>query len=238
MRLARISEHKKFIFLNYDQGLANSPKAFDADSVDPHKTLDLALEGKFTACAVHAGIAEKYHRGALTDLPLIIKINMHGSKPFTSVEHAGYLQAAAIGLSFTEFNSDQLQNLAKTVELAHEFHLPVIVWIEHAIIVDIVAHKVRACLELGVDLVVLEHFSDFAGLPWIVTCAGDMPIVIQNFANKQTTFLETTELAMLKGASGISWHYTGVKNPAALARALRELVLRRRKASEVKSLLH
>jgi len=96
------------LILPIDQGLEHGPVDFFANpaSLDPEYQFELAREGRFSAIALHIGLAEKYfHRYAGT-VPLILKLNGKTGIPsdaqaFSSltgtVEDAVRLGADAVG---------------------------------------------------------------------------------------------------------------------------------------------
>src|SRR5579863_9701099 len=96
------------LVLPIDQGLEHGPVDFFAnpESLDPRYQYELAREGKFSAIALHIGLAEKYGHEFAGDVPLILKINGKTSVPSDAqafspltgtVEDAVRLGADAIG---------------------------------------------------------------------------------------------------------------------------------------------
>jgi len=64
------------LVLPIDQGLEHGPVDFFAnpDALDPLFQYELAREGKFSAIALHIGLAEKYFHEFAGDVPLILKL--------------------------------------------------------------------------------------------------------------------------------------------------------------------
>ena len=84
--MTKVSTHKitrggKALLLSYDFGLEHGPLDMSLRNVNPDYIFDLALEGKYTGIVVHAGIAQKYHKAAYKEVPLILKLNGKTSIP-------------------------------------------------------------------------------------------------------------------------------------------------------------
>jgi len=132
--------HKdKALFLAYDQGLEHGPTDFNAKNVDPDYIMNLAFEGKYSAVATGIGVAEKYYEGMYRDVPLIVKLNGKTnlakinpiSRQVCSVERAIKVGASAVG--FTNYDGSpneptMFHEFGKIVEQAHDYGLPVVVW--------------------------------------------------------------------------------------------------------------
>ncbi|MCI4318444.1 MAG: hypothetical protein L3J96_07890, partial [Thermoplasmata archaeon] len=65
------------LVLPIDQGLEHGPVDFFAnpEALDPVYQYQLARDGKFSAIALHIGLAEKYFHEYAGDVPLILKLN-------------------------------------------------------------------------------------------------------------------------------------------------------------------
>jgi fructose-bisphosphate aldolase, class I len=169
------------LVLPIDQGLEHGPVDFFAnpEAQDPGYQFRLAKEGRFSAIALHIGLAEKYFHEYAGDVPLILKLNGKTSippdtqafSPLTgTVEDAVRLGADAVGYTvyvgspaqdrdFEQFRSVRTQ--------AERFGMPVILWAyprgesvgkrggkESLYAVDYAA---RVALELGADIVKLNY---------------------------------------------------------------------------------
>ncbi|MCI4330111.1 MAG: fructose-bisphosphate aldolase [Thermoplasmata archaeon] len=169
------------LVLPIDQGLEHGPVDFFAnpEAQDPDYQFRLAREGRFSAIALHIGLAEKYFHEYAGDVPLILKLNGKTSippdtqafSPLTgSVEDAVRLGADAVGYTVYVGSPAQDRDFEqfRTVRAAADrFGMPVIVWAyprgefiakrggkESLYAVDYAA---RVALELGADIVKLNY---------------------------------------------------------------------------------
>ena len=96
------------LVLPIDQGLEHGPVDFfvNPEALDPAYQFELAVEGRFSAIAVHIGLAEKYYPEYAGRIPLLLKLNGKTSIPpdheaFSAltgtVEDAVRLGADAVG---------------------------------------------------------------------------------------------------------------------------------------------
>jgi fructose-bisphosphate aldolase, class I len=169
------------LILPIDQGLEHGPVDFFAnpDSLDPKYQYDLAREGRFSAIALHIGLAEKYFHEYAGDVPLLLKLNgktgipsdSQAFSPLTgSVEDAVRLGADAVGYTVYVGSPAQDRDLRQFAEVRQEatrLGMPVVVWAyprgeavgkkggkESLYAVDYAA---RVALELGADIVKLNY---------------------------------------------------------------------------------
>lgn len=169
------------LVLPIDQGLEHGPIDFfsNPDALDPQYQYDLASEGKFSAIALHIGLAEKYFHEYAGDVPLILKLNgkttipgdAQAFSPLTgTVEDAVRLGADAVGYTIyvgsPAQDRDFLQFMGVRSE-AQRLGMPLVVWAyprgeavakkggkESLYAVDYAA---RVALELGADIVKLNY---------------------------------------------------------------------------------
>lgn len=168
------------LVLPIDQGLEHGPVDFfpNPASQDPDYQFRLAREGRFSAIALHIGLAEKYFHEYAGEVPLILKLNGKTSippdtqafSPLTgTVEDAVRLGADAVGYTVYVGSPAQDRDFEqfRTVRAeAERFGMPVIVWAyprgesvakrggkESLYAVDYAA---RVALELGADIVKLN----------------------------------------------------------------------------------
>jgi len=165
------------LILPIDQGLEHGPVDFFAnpDSLDPKYQYELALEGKFSAIALHIGLAEKYFHEYAGEVPLILKLNGKTAIPSDAqafsgltgtVEDAVRLGADAVGYTLYVGSPAQDRDFAQLAALregAQRLGMPVIVWAYPR--GEAVAKKggrdspyaieyaARVALELGADIV-------------------------------------------------------------------------------------
>jgi len=169
------------LVLPIDQGLEHGPVDFfpNPDSLDPQYQYDLAHEGKFSAIALHIGLAEKYFHEYAGDVPLILKLNgkttipsdAQAFSPLTgTVEDAVRLGADAVGYTIYVGSPAQDRDFLQFLEVRKESQrlgMPLIVWAyprgeaiakkggrEGLYAVDYAA---RVAHELGADVVKLNY---------------------------------------------------------------------------------
>jgi fructose-bisphosphate aldolase, class I len=169
------------LILPIDQGLEHGPVDFfeNPAALDPDYQFQLARDGKFSAIALHIGLAEKYFHAYAGEVPLILKLNGKTSIPSDaeafsgltgSVEAAVRLGADAIGYTLYVGSPAQARDFDQFRQVrsdAERFGMPVIVWAyprgeaiakrggrESLYAVDYAA---RVALELGADIVKLNY---------------------------------------------------------------------------------
>ena len=169
------------LVLPIDQGLEHGPVDFfsNPDSLDPRYQYDLAREGRFSAIALHIGLAEKYFHEYAGEVPLILKLNgktgipsdAQAFSPLTgSVEDAVRLGADAVG--YTVYVGSPAQDrdfdqFRRVREEAARLGMPVVVWAyprgeavakrggrDSLYAIDYAA---RVALELGADIVKVNY---------------------------------------------------------------------------------
>jgi len=130
------------LVLPIDQGLEHGPVDFFAnpDSLDPSYQYALARDGRFSAIALHIGLAEKYFHEYAGDVPLILKLNGKTSIPpdtqaFSAltgtVEDAVRLGADAVGYTVYVGSPAQDRDFRQLLDVrrdAERFGLPLVVW--------------------------------------------------------------------------------------------------------------
>jgi len=169
------------LVLPIDQGLEHGPVDFfvNPDAADPAYQYRLARDGRFSAIALHIGLAEKYFHQYAGEVPLILKLNGKTSIPSDtaafsaltgSVEDAVRLGADAVGYTIYVGSPAQDRDFEQFRAVrteADRFGMPVIVWAyprgdavgkkggkESLYAVDYAA---RVALELGADIVKLNY---------------------------------------------------------------------------------
>ena len=169
------------LVLPIDQGLEHGPVDFFAnpDAADPEYQFRLAREGRFSAIALHIGLARKYFGEYAGDVPLILKLNgktaippdNQAFSPLTgTVEDAVRMGADAVGYTIYVGSAAQDRDFEQFQGVraeADRFGMPVIVWAyprgdsvakkggkESLYAVDYAA---RVALELGADVVKVNY---------------------------------------------------------------------------------
>ncbi|HUI38975.1 MAG TPA: fructose-bisphosphate aldolase, partial [Thermoplasmata archaeon] len=146
---------------------------------DPDYQFRLAQEGRFSAIAVHIGLAEKYFHQYAGEVPLLLKLNGKTGIPSDAgafsaltgtVEDAVRLGADAVGYTLYVGSPAQDRDFAQFLGVrrdAERFGMPVVVWAYPR--GDAIAHKggreglyaidyaARVALELGADVVKLNY---------------------------------------------------------------------------------
>lgn len=243
--LSGLFDNGKTLIIAYDQGFEHGPTDFDMKNVDPEYVMDIALEGGFSALAVHSGVAEKYHLTHFKDVPLIIKLNGKTkfdngdpvSRQHTSVAHAIKLGAKAVGYTIYLGSSKEQEmfvEFGKIVEQAHDNGLPVVLWmyprgpkIADETSTEVLAYGARIAMELGADVVKLKFNGDVDGMKWVVKAAGRTKVVIAGGSKHGTLeVLKSAEKVMRSRAAGLAigrniWQH---ENPLELTKALKDIV--------------
>ncbi len=169
------------LVLPIDQGLEHGPVDFFAnpDALDPRYQYELAKEGRFSAIALHIGLAEKYFHEYAGEVPLILKLNGKTSIPSDAqafsaltgtVEDAVRMGADAVGYTVYVGSPSQDRDFLQFSDVrrdAERLGMPMIVWAyprgdgvakrggrESLYAVDYAA---RVALELGADVVKVNY---------------------------------------------------------------------------------
>ncbi len=253
VNLNAIMRNGKCLILACDQGFEHGPKDFNLTNIDPEFVMDLALEGKYTAVAVQAGIAEKYHKLHYKDIPLIVKLNgktsFHDPDPWsrqhTSVDYAVKLGASAVGYTIylgSKYENEQFVEFGKIVEEAHSYGLPVILWsyprgsrVSDELATDVIAYGARVGLELGADVIKLKYNGDKEGFRWIIKNAGRAKVVISGGPKQdEKSFLTKLQEVMDAGAVGLAvgrnaWQHP---KPYTFSKAIEDIIFRRKSVDE------
>lgn len=166
--------------LPIDQGLEHGPVDFfpNPPSEDPDFQYRLALEGGFSAIALHIGLAEKYSRKYAGRVPLILKINGKTTipsdesafSPLTAyVDDAVRLGADAVGYTIYVGSPSQDRDIKQLNDVRHDcerYGMPLIVWAyPRGSAIELkggrdslyaVDYAARVACELGADVVKLN----------------------------------------------------------------------------------
>lgn len=237
-----------------DQGLEHGPEDFNLKNIDPTYILDIALESHYNAIILQSGVAEKYYHEAYKEVPLVVKLNGKTSIPhltpisrqICSVDRAIKLGASAVGYTVypgSDREPEMFSEFGKIVEQAHDYGVPVIAWmyprgqaVRNDMSTEILAYSARIGLELGADFVKLKYNDDPEGYKWVVKNAGRSRVLTAGGTKVESkSFVQQAEEIMKTGATGMAigrnvWQAT---KPFGISHALREVVLKNKKASEV-----
>lgn len=130
------------LMLPIDQGLEHGPRDFftNPDSANPEFQLKLAVEGRYSGIVFQYGIAEKYMRNFVGQVPLIVKLNGKTEIPsdaelfsscLASVEDAVALGADAVGYTLYVGSPAQDRDFAQWEMVrrdAERLGMPTIIW--------------------------------------------------------------------------------------------------------------
>jgi class I fructose-bisphosphate aldolase len=251
--LSKIMKDGRCLILAYDQGFEHGPTDFNVTNVDPDYVFKIALEGEYSAFAVHSGIVEKYMKPEYKKIPLIIKLNgktalLRGdpvSLQHTSVEHAIDLGASAVGYTIyfgSVHEQTQFKEFGKICEDAHAAGIPVICWmyprginVPNEYATETLAYAARIAMELGADIVKLKYNGDLEAMKWVVKCAGNTKVVIAGGPQvSEQEFVKLTYDSICAGAVGMAvgrnvWQD---KTPIVLTKALKEVVFKNAKPED------
>ena len=169
------------LILPIDQGLEHGPVDFFVNpaALDPEYQYQLARDGRFSAIALHIGLAEKYYHEYAGEVPLVLKLNGKTGIPSDAeafsaltgtVEDAVRLGADAVGYTVYVGSPAQDRDFAQFHQVrvdADRLGMPVIVWAyprgeavakkggrESLYAIDYAA---RVALELGADVVKVNY---------------------------------------------------------------------------------
>lgn len=252
--LSEITTKGKALILAYDHGLEHGPTDFTDKNVDPQYILDIARKAKLNAVVLHKGTAEKYY-DSKKDVPLILKLNgktkLEEGEPISnticSVKEAVKIGAKAIGYTLyvgSKHEQKMFKEFSKIEEQALDKKLPIITWmyprgkaVKDPKSKEIMAYSARIGLELGSDILKLQHISDTKKLKWIIKSAGKAKVMIAGGTREDTdSFLKEAKKIMDAGASGLIcgrniWQHD---QPVKLAKALKKIIFEDASVAEAK----
>ena len=213
----------KMIILACDQGFEHGPEDFNITNIDPQHIFDIAIEGKFNAVALQAGLAKHYYIGDNRKVPLIVKLNGKTkydnddpiSLQHTSVEYAVQLGASAVGYTIylgSSHEQKMFKEFAKICEDAHKYGILTVCWmyprgppIKNDLDTEVLAYAARIASELGADVVKLKFNGDVSAMKWVVKCAGKTKVVFAGGSKiSHSQFLEMAEKMRQSGAIGLA----------------------------------
>lgn len=245
IKLDSILNKGRSMILACDQGFEHGPIDFNEKNIDMEYVMDIALEGKYNAVALQAGMAEKYYGLYYKDVPLLVKLNAKVNLPtsdpwsrqHTSVNHAVKIGASAVGYTLyhgSKFENEQFVELGRIVEQAHDYGIPAVVWnyprgslVKDELGTEEIAYGARLAQELGADMIKLKYNGDKEGFKWVLKCAGRSKVVISGGKHTDNhTFLHKLHEAIDAGANGVAvgrnaWQH---EKPFAITRAMRDIV--------------
>ena len=168
------------LMLPIDQGLEHGPVDFLANppALDPEFQLKLAKEGGYSGIVFEVGLATKYMRDYVGEVPLVLKLNGKTNIPpadnalspvMASVEDAVRLGAEAVGYTLyvgSPAQAEDFVQFGRVRQEAERYGMPVIVWsYPRGSAVEVkggqetlyaVEYAARVANELGADIVKLN----------------------------------------------------------------------------------
>ncbi len=245
---------EKTLILAYDQGLEHGPSAdFNLKNVDPQYVIDIAEKGRYSALALHHGIAEKYYHGTSRKIPLIIKLNGKTNIPkiepyaglICSIKRAVNIGAHAVGYTLyvgSTHEREIFSEFGKIVEEAHDYSIPVVAWIyprgqyvNNELSTETLAHAARVGLELGADFIKIKYNNDMEAFRWVVKSAGRAKVVVAGGDKMDDMgFLTKTREVLDAGAVGIAVGRNVWQNerPFLMTQALKKVIFDGKSAEE------
>ncbi|MBS1266463.1 MAG: Fructose-bisphosphate aldolase class 1 [Candidatus Woesearchaeota archaeon] len=251
-QIQKILTNNRSIILAYDHGMEHGPVDFNLKNVDPNYVLDIAEKGKFSAIALHHGIAEKYYSN-INKVPLLIKLNGKTNIPkiepistqICSIKRAVSLGADAVGYTIysgSTFERNMFKEFSSIVEEAHDYGIPVIAWayprgkyVKEAHSNKMTAYAARVALEFGADFIKLFYNGDEEGFKWVVKSAGKARVLAAGGSKaREPEFLKRTKEILRAGGCGLAvgrnvWQH---ENPLKMAKAIRSIVFENRSVDD------
>jgi len=221
--LSKIFFDGKAMILACDHGFEHGPKDFNIQNINPDYVFNIALEGRFDAIAVQAGIAEKHYHDKFRKIPLIVKLNAKTrfdkkdpvSRQHTSVAYAKKIGAA--GVVYTIYlgsinEQEMFVEFGKICEEAHELGLFTMCWmyprgssIEHEFDTDIISYGARIAMELGADIVKVKNNGDVQGMNWVVSSVGKTRVVVAGGSKHDSvSFINEITKVLQAGVVGLA----------------------------------
>jgi class I fructose-bisphosphate aldolase len=243
----KMFKNGKALILAYDQGFEHGAGDFTDANIEPKVICDIANNGKFSALAIHKGIAEKY--GKYLKIPLIVKLNgktnlVKGepiSTQLCSVKEAKALGAVGVGYTIylgSEHEAQMLKEFSKIEEEAHALGLVVMIWMyprgkgtqersEH----ELMAYATRVGLELGADIIKIEYNGVSEDLKWAVKAAGKSKVLIAGGSHTdESIFLKHVNDVVTTGASGLAVGRNVWQNsePLTITKKIKEILFKKK----------
>jgi fructose-bisphosphate aldolase, class I len=247
-RLAPISKNGRFLVLAYDHGLEHGPIDFNRRSVDPANILELAGSGYFTGVVFQKGVAEKYYRPGVDNVPLIIKLNGKTSlvdgEPYSpqlcQVNEAVGLGAKAVGYTVyvgSRYEGKMMAEFARIGREADQLGIPLVGWMyprgkavagrEYS--KETLSYAARLALEMGAEAAKLPYTGDPDSFSWVVKTAGKVKVTVQGGPRRKAgSFYALAEEIMSTGASGliVGRNVWQAKKPLEVAKRLNKIIFR------------
>jgi fructose-bisphosphate aldolase / 2-amino-3,7-dideoxy-D-threo-hept-6-ulosonate synthase len=248
IRLSRILNGGKMLCIPMDHGITTGPiKGLE----DIHGMIYQCASAGLTCVLVNKGIIKTMPRSP--DIGLIVHFSAStsiGPAPnrkmlIGSVEEAIRLGADAVSVHInigSKEEPEMLQTLGIISDKCDEWSLPLVAMmyprgenIKNPYDAEIVAHAARVGAEAGADIVKTVYTGDPDSFKQVVR-SSPVPLVIAGGpkANSDRETLEMCNGAMAAGAKGVTFgrNIFQHKNPPAMVRALRKIIIENRNVRE------
>jgi fructose-bisphosphate aldolase / 2-amino-3,7-dideoxy-D-threo-hept-6-ulosonate synthase len=248
IRLSRILNGGKMLCIPMDHGITNGPiKGLE----DIHGMIYQCASAGLTCVLVNKGIIKTMPRSP--DIGLIVHFSAStsiGPAPnrkmlIGSIEEAIRLGADAVSVHInigSKEEPEMLQTLGMMSDKCDEWSLPLVAMmyprgenIKSPYDVQIVAHAARVGAEAGADIVKTVYTGDPDSFKQVVrSCPVPLVIAGGPKVNSDRETLEMCNGAMAAGAKGVTFgrNIFQHKNPPAMVRALRKIIIENRNVKE------
>jgi len=172
------------------------------------------------------------------------------STTICNVKEAVSLGAKALGYTIyvgSEHEKEMFEEFSKIEEEALRRKLPLVAWmyprgkaVKNPKSKEMLAYAARIGLELGADILKLQHFDDAKTLKWVIKSAGEAKVMIAGGSKEsETKFLQSSKKIMDAGAAGLIcgrniWQHD---KPVELAKSLKAIVFNNASVAEAKKFL-
>lgn len=248
IRLSRILDNGRMLCIPMDHGISNGPiKGLE----DIHDMIYRCASAGLTCVLVNKGIIKSMPRSP--DIGLIVHFSAStsiGPAPnrkmlIGSVEEAIRLGADAVSVHInigSKEEPEMLQKLGMIADKCNQWSVPLVAMmyprgenIKNPHDPEIVAHAARVGAEAGADIVKAVYTGDPDSFKRVVrSCPVPLVIAGGPKANSDREILEMCSGAMSAGAKGVTFgrNIFQHKNPPAMVRALRAIIIENRNVRE------
>jgi len=248
IRLSRILDNGRMLCIPMDHGISNGPiKGLE----DIHDMIYRCASAGLTCVLVNKGIIKSMPRSP--DIGLIVHFSAStsiGPAPnrkmlIGSVEEAIRLGADAVSVHInigSKEEPEMLQKLGMIADKCNQWSVPLVAMmyprgenIKNPHDPEIVAHAARVGAEAGADIVKAVYTGDPDSFKHVVrSCPVPLVIAGGPKANNDREILEMCNGAMAAGAKGVTFgrNIFQHKNPPAMVRALRKIIVENRNVRE------
>ncbi|HJU95324.1 MAG TPA: 2-amino-3,7-dideoxy-D-threo-hept-6-ulosonate synthase [Nitrososphaera sp.] len=248
IRLSRILDNGRMLCIPMDHGISNGPiKGLE----DIHDMIYKCASAGLTCVLVNKGIIKSMPRSP--DIGLIVHFSAStsiGPAPnrkmlIGSVEEAIRLGADAVSVHInigSKEEPEMLQKLGMIADKCNQWSVPLVAMmyprgehIKNPHDPEVVAHAARVGAEAGADIVKAVYTGDPDSFKRVVrSCPVPLVIAGGPKANSDREILEMCSGAMSAGAKGVTFgrNIFQHKNPPAMVRALRAIIIENRNVRE------